>query len=832
MGNLLQDLRFGVRMLLKHPGFTLIAVLTLALGIGANTAIFSIVNAVLLRQLPYPEPSRLVVLWSTMVSQGVSTSGSSLPDYREWRDQNHVFDGLAGYYLGDFNLSGAGQEPERVQGGRITANLFEVLGVSPAMGRGFLPEEEKWGNNRVVILSYELWQRRYNSDAGLIGRAITVGGTPYTVVGVMPKGMPFFDNQPKPELWSPISFPAGDNMDSRNNYFVNLVGRLKPGVTVEQAQADVTAIANRIQEKSEEKVLGGLVVPLREQLVGDVRPMLLVLLGAVAFVLLVACVNVANLLLARATSRERELAIRASLGASRRRIIRQLAVESLPLGLLGSTAGLLLAVWGIDLLTSLLPESLPRHNPITIDPSVLLFTLGISLVTALIFALLPAFQAAKADVQAALNEGGRSGTQGRRQGRLRGLLIASEMALALVLLIGAGLMIESFLKLRRVDTGFSAENVLTMRIALPSAKYPERESVNDPQPVALNFYERLLERVKTLPGVEGAGVSTNLPLGAGNTWGKLFSIEGRPLPTSMAEVPIVNFALVSPEYLSALRINVQRGRAFNEHDTENSQQVAIISEATARKHFQGEDPLGKTIWMGPPESLMPPELLKAVGRFERRTVVGVVTDVKGSSLAASSEAMVYVPYTQSRKEGWSNSMMLAVRTSSAPESMAAAIRKEVYALDPDQPVSNVLTMQERLNQSLSQPRFSALLLGLFALVALVLAAVGIYGVISYSVTQRTHEIGIRMALGASARDILKMVVGQGMILTLIGVGVGLVASFLLTRFLASLLFEVSSFDPLTYLGVSLLLLIIAFIACYIPARRATRVDPMVALRYE
>jgi putative ABC transport system permease protein len=819
-------------MLLKHPGFTLIAVMTLALGIGANTAIFSIVNAVLLRQLPYPEPSRLVMLWSTMQSQGVSTSGSSLPDYREWRDQNTVFEGLAGFYFGDFNLSGASQEPERVQGGRVTANLFQVLGVSPAMGRGFLPEEEKWGSNRVALLSYELWQRRYNSDPGIVGRAITIGGVPYTVVGVMPKGMPFFDNQPKPELWTPISFPAGDNMDSRNNYFVNLVGRLKPGVSVEQAQAEVTTIANRIQEKSEEKVLGGLVVPLREQLVGDVRPMLLVLLGAVAFVLLVACVNVANLLLARATSRERELAIRASLGASRRRIIRQLAVESLPLGLMGSVAGLLLAVWGIDLLASLLPATLPRHNSITIDLPVLLFTLLISLLTALIFGLLPAFQVAKADVQTALNEGGRSGKQGRRQGRLRGILIASEMALALVLLIGAGLMIESFLKLKRVDAGFSAQNVLTMRIALPSAKYPEAESVNDPPPAGLGFYERFLGRIKTLPGVEAAGVSTSLPLGAGNTWGKLFSIEGRPIPASIGEVPIVNFAMVSPEYLSAMRINVQRGRAFNEYDTEKSQQVAIISETTARKHFQGEDPLGKTVWMGPPESLMPPELLKAVGQFERRTVIGVVPDVKGSSLAAASEAMVYVPYTQSRREGWSNAMMLAVRTASSPESMVASIRKEVYALDPDQPVSDVMTMEERLNQSLSQPRFSAVLLGLFALVALVLAAVGIYGVISYSVTQRTHEIGVRMALGASTQDIMKMVVGQGMMLTLIGVGVGLVASFLLTRFLASLLFEVSSFDPLTYAGVSLLLVVIAFIACYIPARRATRVDPMIALRYE
>jgi putative ABC transport system permease protein len=831
--SLLQDLRYGTRMLWKHPSFTVIAVVTLALGIGANTAIFSIVNAVLLRQLPYPDADRLVMLWSTMPSQGVPTSGSAMPDYREWRDQNQSFDGLAGFYYGDVNLSGAGQEPERVQGARVTSNLFEVLSVRPALGRNFLAEEERFGNHTRALLSYELWQRRYGADPNIVGRAINLGGVPYTVVGVMPKGMPFFDNQPKVDLWTPLSFAPGDNMDTRNNYFVYLVGRLKPGVTIQQAQADVSAIAARIQGESKNQGVGAQLVPLREQFVGDVRPALLVLLGAVAFVLLVACVNVANLLLARASAREKELAIRASLGASRARLIRQLAMESLPLGLAGGGAGLLLAVWGIDVLSSLLPASLPRHNAITVDARVLLFTLLISLMTALLFGLLPAFQAARVDVQQALNEGGRGGTQGRRQGRLRGLLIASEMALALVLLVGAGLMIESFMRLRRVDTGFDAQNVLTMRVPLPQSKYPPPENIEAPPPAGLAFYERLLERVHALPGVESAGFSNVLPLGAGNGWGKLFSIEGHPAPTSVEQVPVVRFALVSPEYLRAMSINVRQGRGFNEHDTEDAQQVAIISETTAKQYFPGEDPLGKTVWLGPPENLLPPEAIKAIGgRFTRRTVVGIVSDVKGSSLEGPSQAMVYAPYYQSRREGWSNTMMLAVRSRVAPEQMAAAIRKEVYALDPDQPVSNVATMEERLGQSLSQPRFSAMLLGMFAIVALLLAAVGIYGVMSYLVTQRTHEIGIRMALGASARDILKLVVGQGMTLTLIGVGFGLVAAFMLTRFLASLLFEVSSFDPLTYACVSLLLLAVAFIACYIPARRATRVDPMAALHYE
>jgi putative ABC transport system permease protein len=826
MDGLLQDFRHGLRLLLKKPGFTLVALLTLALGIGANTAIFSVVNAVLLRQLPYPQADRLVMLWSTMPSQGVPTSGSSMPDYREWRDQSHVFDGLAAFYYGDVNLSGAGQEPERVQGARVTANLFDVLKVQPVMGRNFTAEEERFGSHHVALLSYELWQRRYGADPNIIGRAVNLGGVPSTIVGVMPQGMPFFDNQPKVELWTPLSFAPGDNMDTRNNYFVFSVGRLKAGVTIEQAQNEVSAIASRIQVDSKAQgSVGALLVPLHEQFTGEVRPALLVLLGAVAFVLLVACVNVANLLLARASAREKELAIRASLGASRARLIRQLAIESLPLGLLGGGAGLLLAVWGIDILAALLPSSLPRYNPITVDARVLIFTLFISLLTALIFGLLPAFQVAKVDVQHALNEGGRGGTQGRRQGRLRAVLIASEMALALVLLVGAGLMIESFIRLRRVEKGFSPQNVLTMRVALPASKYPVRENIDAPPPAGLSFYERLIERVEGLPGVESAGMSSVLPLGAGTGWGKLFSIEGHPAPTSVEQVPIVRFAIVSPDYLRTMGINVHRGRSLTEHDTENSQQVAVISE--------GEDPIGKTVWLGPPENLLPPEAIKAIGgHFERRTVVGIVSDVKGSSLEGPSQAQVYVPYYQSRREGWSNTMMLAVRTTSSPESLIASIRKEVYALDADQPISDVATMEERFHQSLSQPRFSALLLGLFASIALLLASVGIYGVMSYLVTQRTHEIGVRMALGASTRDILKMVVSQGMILTLIGVAAGLVAAFILTRFLASLLFEVKSFDPLTYALVSLLLLVVAFIACYIPARRASRVDPMVALRYE
>ena len=833
MDTLIQDLRYGIRMMFKNRGFTVIAILTLALGIGANTAIFSVVDAVLLRSLPYPDADRLVMLWSTMQSQGVPTSGSSLPDYREWRDKNQVFDGLAGFYYGDFNLSGENQEPERVQGALITPNFFSVLGVAPAIGRGFLPEEEQFGRHRVVLLSYGLWERRYGGDPEIAGRAINLSGEPYTVAGVMPRAMPFLDNTPQVELWRPISFAPGDNMDSRNNNFVYLVGRLKPGVQIEQAQSDASTIARNIGAAFPENIgVGAQVVPLGEQLTGDTRTGLLVLLGAVGFVLLVACVNVANLLLARAAHREKELAVRASLGASRGRLIRQLMMESVPLGLLGGGAGLLLAMWGVDAIVSLLPATVPRFNTIGIDSHVLLFTLSVSLLTISIFGWLPAFQATRSDVREALSDSGRSVTAGRRRSRLRDMLVASEMALALVLLIGAGLMAQSFLKLRSIDAGFSPKNVLSMRIPLPESKYPVPATITSPPPAAINFYQQLLSRVAALPGVESAAVSTVLPLGAGGGWGKYFSVEGRPAPSSLEQVPIVRFALTSPDYLRTMGIALRKGRAFTEHDSADGQQVAIVNETLVRRFFAEEDPIGRTIWMGPPESLLPPEGQTPENRFIRRTIVGIVSDVKGSNLERSSNPEVLIPYFQNRREGWSNALMLAVRTTTSPQTAIAAIREEVRALDRDQPITNVATMEERLATALSQPRFSTLLLGLFGLVGLLLAAVGIFGVMSYVVTQRTHEIGIRMALGAQRLDVLKLVVGHGMRLTMIGIGSGLAAAFALTRLMSNLLFGVSASDPLTFVAISMLLAIVALVACYLPARRATKVDPMVALRYE
>ena len=824
METLWQDLKFGVRMLAKNPGFTAVAVLTLALGIGANTTIFSVVNAVLLRPLPYPEPNALVMLWSTWVNQGTPYAGSALPDYREWRDQNRSLEGLGSFFYANYNLSETNQAPERVQGARVTPNLFTVLRAAPALGRSFLPAEEEWGRHRVVLLSYGLWQRRFGGRAEILDQPIILNSDTYTVVGVMPKDWAFFDNTPEVELWTPVSYAPGDNMDSRNNHFVNLVGRLKPGVTSAQAQAEMSAIASRLESQyKENEGLGALVVPLREQLVGDTRQALLVLLGAVGFVLLVACVNVANLLLARAAAREHEFAIRASLGASRGRLVRQSLMESLPLGLAAGGAGLLLGVWGTGLIEPLLPSALPRFNAIAVDVRVLAFTVLVSVVTVVACGLLPSLHAAHANARQALGESGRGTIGGRRRSRVRNLLVTVEMALALVLLAGAGLMVRSFVKLTQVNPGFVPQNFLAMRIPLAAAKYPA-------DPRALQFYEQLLERLRGLPGVESAGVSTDSPLGFGGDWGKFFSVAGRPEPASLSEVPFVRFALVSPDYFRATGIALQRGRAFTAEDTARAQGVAIVNETLARRFFPNEDALGKTIWMGPPETLLPPQEGQPVVR--RRVIVGVARDVKDSTLNQQPEPRVYAPFYQHEGEGWSNAMLLGVRTTSAPSALAPSVRELVRSLDADQPITQVATGEEMISRRLSGPRFNLVLLVAFAGLALLLAAVGIYGVISYLVVQRSHELGIRMALGAKPRDIFQLVIGQGVMLALLGVAAGLIASLALTRLMSSLLFDVQATDLPTLAGVSFLLVSVAAVACWIPARRAMRVEPMEALRYE
>lgn len=830
MNSLLQDLRFGLRMMVRNPVFTAIAVVTLALGIGANTAIFSVVDAVLLRPLPYPQPDRLVFLWSTF--EGIPNGGSALPDYHEWRDRSKVFDGLAGYYYGDFNLSADNVEPERIQGAYVTANFFQVLQVSPALGRLFTPEEEEFGKHRVVLLSDKLWQRRFSGNTNVIGRHIRLGGETFIVAGVMPRGMPFFDNLPDVELWTPISFAKDDIMTTRNNHFVTLVGRLKQGVTPVQAQSEVSAIARAVAEVEPMAVDRVSIVPVQEQLTGDSRTGLLVLLAAVGFVLLVACVNVANLLLARASARSKELAIRVSLGASQPRIIRQVIVECLPLALLGGACGVLLATWGIDFISTLLPASLPRGNVIGVNARVLGFTFLLALLTILIFGLLPAFQAARADLRDAMSEGGGAGIGNRKQGRVRRVLVVAEVALALVLLVGSGLMLRTFIKLRQVDVGFNARNVITMRVPLPDAKYPFSLNPKEPrEPAGLAFSEQLLARIESIPGVQSATFGTRFPLAVGFDVGKLMSIESQPV-TSLDQVPLVSFGLVSNDYFKTFGIAVRQGRSFNDTDKGNSQPVAIINETIAKRFFANQNPVGQTIWMGPPENLLPAEVQNPENRFVRRTIVGVVADVKGSSLGEAAPSEVYAPLTQYRREGWTNTLSLAVQTTVPPETIVPAIREQVRSLDPDQPITLVRTVDELLSRSLSSTRFSLWLLGLFAVLGLLLAAIGIYGVMVTAVMQRTHEIGLRMALGARHGDVLWLVIRQGMFPVLIGVVVGLGTAIALTRLMETLLFEVSATDPLTLVLITVLLTIVALIACYVPARRAAKVDPLVALRYE
>jgi putative ABC transport system permease protein len=807
-----QDFRYGARMLLKQPGFTLIAVLTLALGIGANTAIFSVVDAVLLRPLPYRDPDRLVSLWSTFGAAGGAIGGSAMPDYREWRDRNQVFEDLAAYYYSGFNLTGQDRDAENVTGAYVTHNLFPLLGVTPAIGRGFTPEDEQFGNHLVVLLSHRLWQRRYGGDPEIAGRGIRLGGQTYTVIGVMPQGMPFLYNQPRVELWTPVSFAPDDNMATRNNHPLRQIGRLKAGVSIEQANADVSAIARRIEEQYwQNKGLGARVMSIRDSISDATQRGLYVLLGAVAFVLLVACVNVANLLLARAATRERELAIRAALGAGRNRLISQSMLENLPLGLLGGAAGLALAFWGMELVVSLLPGSLPRHNTISIDGRVLIFTLLTSLLTFTIFSLLPAFQAARSDAGKALNEGGRSNTAGRRRSRLRDLLVVAEMALALVLLIGAGLMIQSFVKLHHIDLGFSPQNVLTMQVSLPDAKYPTADS-------GIAFFEQLLERISALPGVRSAGVSMQLPLDVGFSVGKNFRVEGHPTSGSSEQPPLVRCISVSPDYFGTMGI-ILRGRDFTKLDTAKAQQVVIINETLARRFFPNEDPLGKTIRL-------------EVGDTPRRTIVGIIADAKGHNLTAAPGTELYVPLHQHYGACESNDMRLAVRSSVAPDGLTAAIRNQISSLDGDQPVRDIAMMEDRVSRALSPERFNTLLLGLFAGVALLLAAVGIYGVMAYTVTERTPEIGIRIALGAQIKDVMRLVIGRGIKLAFTGIVIGLGGALALTQLMKTLLFGVSSTDPLTFAAVAILLMAVALLACWIPARRAAKVDPMVALHSE
>ena len=807
MDKLLQDLRYSARMLAKKPVFTAVALLTLALGIGANSAIFSVVNAVLLRPLPYTDPERLVMLFHSYPTANLPRAAVSPGGFMDYREQANSFEQLTAFQGQGVNLTD-GDEPERIQGMSVSANFFETLGVNPLKGRGFSPEEERPGNNSVVILSHGLWQRRFGSDPSILDRTLMLNGTPYSVIGVLPAT---FKMPQEGELFTPLAFtPEQLSPAQRGWEFLNVIGRLKPGVTPAQAQAEMDSISDKLREQfyASNSRWGVKVFSLQEVLVERIRLALIVLLLAVGSVLLIACANVANLLLARSAIRHKEIAIRSALGASRLRMVRQLLTESLLLSLLGGALGLALAYLGVRFISASLPAQIPRLIEVTIDPMVLGFTLLASIITAVIFGLAPALQASKPDLGETLKEGGRSGSSASGHHRLRSLLVVSEVAFALLLLICAGLMSRSFGRLMEVDPGFDSKNLLTLQMALPSSKYKEPSQMSA-------FHDELLQKLENIPGVQAASVISNLPM-SGNNWSSTFNIEGQPVaPGDMA--PHGDPRGISPEYFNVMKIPLKKGRAFDERDIAGSTPVVIIDELLARTYFPDQDPVGKR--------------LTFEGRDDRviwREIVGVVGYIKHYGFDGKTQMHYYFPNAQ-RPQRNTN---IVVRTESDPMSTVAAVRASVLSLDKDQPIARVMAMDQIVYNSVAEKRFSMFLLNIFAAVAMIMAAVGLYGVMSYTVTQRTHEIGIRMALGARRGDIVRLVVGQGMLLVSIGVAIGLVSALILTRFMESMLFGLSATDPLTFAAVSLALAAIAFGATYVPARKATRVDPMVALRYE
>lgn len=810
--SLVQDISFGIRILLKKPGFTVAAVLTSALGIGATTVIFCLVYSILLRPLPFQETDELVMLWESNLQKAQLQTPVSPPNFLDWREHNKVFEGLAAHSFGSYTITGF-DEPEIIPGSRVSANLFDLIGVSPVLGRTFTTDDEQPGRNQVVLLSYELWRRRFGLDSDIIGKTITLDNKSYFINGVMPPGFHFPEGLApagskttgRADIWLPLSFnPA--QLRARAGRSLGVIGRLKLGVTLAQAQAEMSSIVSELEQQYPDNAGYSInIVPIREQVVGTIKPALVIFFGAVGFVLLIACVNIANLLLARSTSRQKEFAIRMAVGSSRYRLIQQLLVESMLLAFTGGIAGVLLAYGGVRFIVASMGESLPRSGEIKVDLPVLGFTLLVSALTGIVFGFVPALQASKADFNESLKESSRSSTDPLGRNRLRRFFVVSEIAFALILLIGAGLMLKSFYRLITINPGFKPENVITLRIALPGTKYSENHQ-------QVEFFNQIVDRIKNLPGVKSVGMTNNLPL-TGMDMRFTFSIEGRQ--SMPGEDRSIQYHTVSPDYFHTLGIQLLEGRDFTEQDNQDAPGAVIINKTLARRFFLAETPLGQRLKI-------------PYSKINIRQIIGVVEDVKHSNLDANSQAEVYVPYAQ---DPWPF-MTLVIGTNSVSSSSAAILKNKVWELDKDLPIESIRTMEQILSDTVSRPRFYARLLGIFAVLAIILAAVGIYGVISYSVTQRTHEIGIRMALGAQQGDVLRLIVGQGMLLAFAGVAIGLVGAFSMTRVLSGLLYNVSPDDFATFALTSILLMSVALVASYIPARRAARLDPMIALRYE
>ncbi len=807
INSIIKDIRFAVRGLIKHPMFTAIAVVTLALGIGGSTSIFTVVDAALLRGLPYKSPDRLYHLWENTPKKEFPKREFSYPDYQDYQ-QNNVFESLAAYTGGGVILSGYG-EPESLNSPRVSANFFSVLGVDPILGRTFQAGEDTPGGPKVTILTYGLWQRRFGGDPSIVGKPITLNGDSYTVVGVLPASFQFALRPA--DLWVPYQ-PNQNQLTRRFMHGTNLIGRLKSDKSADEAQSELSLIASRIEQQHNDSHAGtsARVVPLQEEVVGSVRPILLVLLAAVGFVLLIACANVASLLLTRSLARHKEVAIRSALGASRWRVIQQLLTESLLLSVVGGVAGLIIAYWGVPALVAVLPQSqlnaMPYLKTLNLNAGILMFSFALSLLTGLIFGLAPALQSSRLDLIETLKEGGRQTSMGAGH-RLRSAMVVTEIALAVVLLVGAGLMMKSLFRLLQTNVGFKTENVLTMTVILPPSKYTETKQ-------QINFNDQLRERVQSLPGVSGAGTVNILPVNSGNT--TRFYVDGDPIPAPGQEIE-ANIRTVSDDYFKTLGVPLLAGRTFDARDTETGQSVVIIGKTIADRVFAGRDPVGK-------------RLKYSSFQTDGDLVVGVVGDVKITGLDEAVRPVLYYPFRQSAST-FSN---LVARTDSDPNALAGAIRNEIRTLEPDAAILNVRTMDDMIAQTPASfmRRFPALLIGIFAGVALLLASIGIYGVVSYSVSQQTHYIGVRMALGASPSDILRMVLKQGLFLALLGVGIGVLAALGLMRLLTTLLYQVSTNDVTTFATVTGALFLIALLACYLPARRATKVDPLVALRYE